>query len=1357
MKNDVFKTRCPNCLAEYELKLSFKGRRARCQKCRQSFVLNDLNENSADDGALRLNDDAPNAGTTSASRSTVASEPSKEGAAFAPEIDANLFAASFDAAKIGSATENVEENAPSDGTASVDETDSERAEFPPEFANETFPDPPPGVWRVGEKLLDDSYLVLPIAPGKLYAEGGVGLVQRVRRREWNLDFVVKSPKPDVVVSEEGKASFERECQTWIGLGLHQNIVSCYFVRRIGGVPRLFAEFAPDGTLRDWIADGRLYVGTKKEALARILDAAIQFAWGLEHAHRQGVLHLDVKPSNVMTSGTTIKVTDFGLAKAAAGGDVATDSCDGMTPSYCSPEQYEAFQLFRKNRARKRGGGEENGAANGSENAAKSIPMTRQSDIWSWAISILAMFHGRSPCKMGGQTAAEVFEIFLQTPPSDKRPAMPPGLVELLRRCFRKDPAERPESMQAVADRLVEIYAEEIGEKYPRRQPKNAASTAESFSNRAVSLIDLGKTDEALDLLWRASALEPFHPQIAFNRTLALWRTGQIRDLEAVARLAELTKNRPRDATAHYALGLVQLERLNLKAAIETFRTALSLDGKREDVRQAIERAESRLSRDAICLERRVLRSDGRRGVPPLFVDENGECLLVELDGDRRVVLGVKGAKDGELQTIFFKNDANGADFEPPFPKTIAVSEDYRWKMTATGPNSAVVSPAARQGVEGLTLRFREVDWGTLRAREARVELDGAVQKSDGGATSAPSAGTRLLFVPNANNGVDLVEPEANVKLANLPSNGETLTALAVSADGRWAATGGDDAKIAIWDVARGRCVRTFGGLAGSVEALWFDAKARYVVSLSKGAAFQYWRVDGLCRRSSKTTVAPLLCFVNTSEELDERQTRFDELISGARAADEAGDAAKIVELYKEARKIDGWEAIRPEFETVLDARAHRADVDDAIQTFNVCGHDGPISALAAAWNGSFVVSAGKDGAIRLWGRAATGGKNGISDENGAPSANGSADFAAQNRADAGNDWRILRELPGHSDWIRAIAISPNNRFLVSGGWDQRVYFWDLATGRRLRGLSEPIKNVSKIAFAPDGRTVAVATEFGEASLWDGATGEPLFRRSVGSGAVQALRFSRDGRYFATACEDGAVRFWSGRGAIPEREIVDFPAPISALDLTCGARLLAAGCENGKIYLVDLTDSNGKTRRELAGHLGGVRAVSFFLDVDWLASTGKDRTARIWRTFDGSEAKKIEVDSGEISATALDFIGGTLFVGCNSGYLKRWKLHWEYDFPGRIRSREEIARTVSALAAYYAIGAAQVERKTPPSAYYGADARGIQRFSNAFPLTESVLKRVCAEADRRGLGAVPRETIREVATALWRVDAPTFSF
>src|SRR5207237_662269 len=136
----------------------------------------------------------------------------------------------------------------------------------------------PAVWSEGDVILD-LYKVMGVL-----GEGGMGQVYRVHHRNWNIDLAVKSPKPDFFQTERQKEDFIAECETWINLGLHPHIVSCYYVHTMGGSPRVFAECVEGGSLKDWIDSGRLYEGGPVKVLERILDIAIQFAWGLQYAH-----------------------------------------------------------------------------------------------------------------------------------------------------------------------------------------------------------------------------------------------------------------------------------------------------------------------------------------------------------------------------------------------------------------------------------------------------------------------------------------------------------------------------------------------------------------------------------------------------------------------------------------------------------------------------------------------------------------------------------------------------------------------------------------------------------------------------------------------------------------------------------------------------------------------------------------------------------------------------------------------------------------------------------------------------------------------------------------------------------------
>ena len=225
---------------------------------------------------------------------------------------------------------------------------------------------------------------------------------------------------------------------------------------------MFAEWVDGGSLADAIADGRLYNGTGDEVLARILDVAIQFAWGLDCTHSRQLVHQDVKPPNVMcTADWTVKVTDFGLAKArAAAGEVVPSGPEvsvlvgygGLTPAYCSPEQADA-----RPRRQKRW------PARAVESGDRRVVVGHQhlGNVRRRATLFARTDRGRA------------FRVFREDPwvANPVIPTMPDGIAQLLARCLDPNPVTRLRRFDQLAEQLMQLYQRLIGAPYPRTKPK----------------------------------------------------------------------------------------------------------------------------------------------------------------------------------------------------------------------------------------------------------------------------------------------------------------------------------------------------------------------------------------------------------------------------------------------------------------------------------------------------------------------------------------------------------------------------------------------------------------------------------------------------------------------------------------------------------------------------------------------------------------------------------------------------------------------------------------------------------------------------------------------------------------------
>ncbi len=278
----------------------------------------------------------------------------------------------------------------------------------------------------------------------LLGYGGMGTVYLVKRNSDSRYFAVKTLNKSKMNTAQRKQTFLRELRTWFELPDHPNLTACRFFRTIDGHLAIFAEFVNSGSLRKWVQENRI------TSVSQILDIAIQVGRGLQAAHYRGVIHQDVKSSNILLNHLGIaKVTDFGLSRACLtkedSGDTASDglvSSQGMTPAYCSPEQ--------ANRGR----------------------LNSQTDIWSWGLMILEMVAGQVFWQLGFM-APQVLQSFISPEfPYSRRFELDDGMVTFLGRCFESDLTRRWQTMDSALESLIQIYQKETGTAYPRKTPES---------------------------------------------------------------------------------------------------------------------------------------------------------------------------------------------------------------------------------------------------------------------------------------------------------------------------------------------------------------------------------------------------------------------------------------------------------------------------------------------------------------------------------------------------------------------------------------------------------------------------------------------------------------------------------------------------------------------------------------------------------------------------------------------------------------------------------------------------------------------------------------------------------------------
>jgi len=270
---------------------------------------------------------------------------------------------------------------------------------------------------------------LPVVPGYEVLEqigrGGMGVVYKARHLELNRVVALKMIGSGGAATDEEKSRFRREAEAVARLQ-HSNIVQIHDVGQCERGVYISLEFVPQGTLGDRLR--RLAGKPMPERSAA--DIVHSLALALDYAHRNGIIHRDVKPHNVLlTEDGILKLTDFGLARLLDQSRSLSEPGRVFgTPSYMAPEQ--------------------------AQGTVKNQIVGPPADVWALGVMLYEMLTGAVPFA-GEDTVAVLYQVVHVTPkrPREVRPTIDRRLEAICLKCLNKDPNERYASARALAQDL----------------------------------------------------------------------------------------------------------------------------------------------------------------------------------------------------------------------------------------------------------------------------------------------------------------------------------------------------------------------------------------------------------------------------------------------------------------------------------------------------------------------------------------------------------------------------------------------------------------------------------------------------------------------------------------------------------------------------------------------------------------------------------------------------------------------------------------------------------------------------------------------------------------------------------------
>ncbi|MER5650386.1 serine/threonine-protein kinase [Streptosporangium sp. NPDC002524] len=297
------------------------------------------------------------------------------------------------------------------------------------------------------------------------------------------------------------------------------------------------------------------------------------------------------------------------------------------------------------------------------------------------------------------------------------------------------------------------------------------------------------------------------------------------------------------------------------------------------------------------------------------------------------------------------------------------------------------------------------------------------------------------------------------------------------------------------------------------------------------------------------------------------------------------------------------------------------------------GHTEAVNAVAFSPDGGTLASGGGDGEMIMWdtltrrpaggpmkghtravqamgfspdgGLLASGGSNG---DGTAPGDHTVVLWDTRTRQPVGDP------LTGHTNWVEAVAFSPDGKTLATGSSDRTAIVWDTTTWQP---VGDPLTAhndwVQALAFSPDGGTLATVGDDMTAIVWDTTTWQPVGDPLTGhTGTVLSVAFSPDGGTLATGSSDRTAIVWDTTTRKPiGAPLIGNPGEIHTLAFSPDGGTLAVG--TGSVVRLWDTRTWKPAGDPLTGHTGSVWSLAFSPDGKTLATAGDDKTVILWDT------------------------------------------------------------------------------------------------------------------------------------------------
>jgi WD40 repeat protein len=637
---------------------------------------------------------------------------------------------------------------------------------------------------------------------------------------------------------------------------------------------------------------------------------------------------------------------------------------------------------------------------------------------------------------------------------------------------------------------------------------------------------------------------------------------------------------------------------------------------------------------------------------------------IPIDPERSILLA--------LQSVSATRDVDGTILPESLEALHRAIISSPIRMTLVGHETGVVSadasPDGKQlatiGVDGTVIIWNATTGGQL------LRLPGATEPGDFVSTKRVtySPDGKLLVACDGHQ-VKIYDPASGGLLKTLDGHQAEITSIAISADGKYIASGDLDGSVMIWDVSNGDSLLQPAGHTDAIEELTFSPDGQWLVTAGDDAALRIWDVLSGDLLHEYTDFSGVVSGVTFSPEGNWFAFSDGTIHVWQFSLDSAEDQTTILNRELFAIPDASSDTFSPDGSTLAGVSGNDIKLWDAAtgrELLTLTGHTGWVMGLAFSPDGQWLASTSLDGTVKIWSLmpgnetvtvdvpvAGFGTRVAYAPNGQMFATNGGDGSATLWNAKTGEPRLTLK---GHGLEVLNLAFNPDGSRFATASIDGTAMIWDTVTGKKLLVLTGHEFGIRDIAFSPDGRRIATGGFDGTAKIWDADTGRLIHEITEHQGLVLGVAFSPDGTRLATSSTDATAKIWDVKTGKLLFTLEGHNGGIRDVAYSPDGSLLATGSGDGTAILWDA--STGSQTLTLIGHGSGIQSVAFSPDGRYFATGSEDDTAKLWDVGTGAEILTLPGNGAGVTGVAFDPSNGGTRIAVASGITRLFLLNIE---------------------------------------------------------------------------------------------------